>query len=502
MKSARPAKGSLQERGQLTWSDLKPPSAASEQDAIQHVLRLIDTNQRRVESDFGTNHVPGFQSVGIVGAGVMGASIAAAAVSHGLRVVITDKQEDALATLPSRVAARLSSNGAPTGPSNDSAIGRLVRPIRRLADVGRCDLVVEAIFEDILAKRQLLAELERELADHSVLASNTSTIPIGKLAKVLDDPGRFCGCHFFVPLGQPPMLEIVGAEESRSRTIAAVTKFAAKINRLPLLVRDEPGFVSNRLIPPYMAEALQLLAEGVPVDTIEAAATDFGMTVGPLRLCDETGADTVLDCGWAMSGSDEDLIVYSPLLPKMVKQNRLGRKSGAGFFHYDRPATSPQPSAVEADPKDTASELQPDETRTAATQWATLKGSSLLSTEPAFAPQPPGRSDPAINELIAPLVESPRQHTKETIIARLFMPVLMEATRMLQRGSVRSPGEVDLAAVLGFGFPPSRGGLLYWADTLGAARIVEMARSLEYVGKRYKVPPMLLKMAREGGTFY
>ncbi len=477
----------------MTWSDLKPPSAASEQDAIQHVLRLIETNQRRVECDFGTNHVPGFQSVGIVGAGVMGALIAAAAVSHGLRVVITDKQEDALETLPNRIAARLGSNGAPTGHSNDSAIGRLVRPTRRLADVGRCDLVVEAIFEDVLAKRQLLAELERELADHSVLASNTSTIPIGKLAKVLDDPGRFCGCHFFVPLGQPPMLEIVRAEESRSRTIAAVTKFAAKINRLPLLVRDEPGFVSNRLIPPYMAEALQLLAEGVPVDTIEAAATDFGMTVGPLRLCDETGADTVLDCGWAMSGSDEDLIVYSPLLPKMVKQNRLGRKSGAGFFRYDRPATSPQPSARE---------LQPGERPTAATQWAPLKGSSLLATEPTFAAQPPGRSDPAINELIAPLVESPRQHTNETIIARLFMPVLMEATRMLQRGSVQSPGEIDLAAVLGFGFPPSRGGLLYWADTLGAARIVEIARSLEYVGKRYKVPPMLLKMAREGSTFY
>jgi 3-hydroxyacyl-CoA dehydrogenase/enoyl-CoA hydratase/3-hydroxybutyryl-CoA epimerase/3-hydroxyacyl-CoA dehydrogenase/enoyl-CoA hydratase/3-hydroxybutyryl-CoA epimerase/enoyl-CoA isomerase len=408
----------------------------------------------------------------------MGSWIAAAALQHDVAVVLADSDNAVLDAAADRIDAWLSSHPVGRRSFDLATVRKRLRTTDQLEEVARCDLVVEAVKEDVFVKQPLLSRLEGSLGAGSVLSTNTSTLGIDRLAEGLADPSRFCGCHFFLPLGQVPVLEIIRGTHSRPEAVGMVVALAQKTGYVPLVVRDAPGFVLNRLMLPYLCEALQLLGEGVSMAMIEETAVEFGMNIGPLRLCDEIGTDTVLNCGFAMLGSSEDLVVRSPLLVGMVKRGRLGRKSGAGFFAYgSRDAESGD--GAEADVS------------------AGLRDHTLS----AFPPPPPGCPDPEMAAVIDRWRGEPRQHTEETILTRLFIPVLLEATRMLDRGSVRGPEEIDLAAAM-FGFPPSRGGLLYWADSLGGERVVQMARSLDYLGQRCRPTPRMLDMAASGDVFY
>jgi len=420
--------------------------------AARHVQRLMEAERREAESQYGADGRRRPASVGIVGAGVMGASIAAAVVGRQIPVVLVDDDAQAQATARARISSWLSAGSATSGvPGAD--VDRLVR-LGGLDEAAQCDVVIESVAEILALKQQLLADLEPRLADGAILASNTSTIPLARLSSPLRDPGRLCGCHFFLPIGQAPMIEIVRGEKTRPETIAAAVDLAGAIGHLPLVVPDVPGFVANRLLVPYLSAAMQLLAEGESVEAVERAAENFGMIWGPLRLMDAIGLDTALHCGWVIAGSSADLVVGSPLLVAMVKAKQLGRKTGGGIFVY-------------------------------------------ASDDPA-----PRGLNPALHEALARCPQTPRLHTEETIVLRLLTPMLLEATRMLQRGDVRDAGQIDLAVILGFGFPPSRGGLLYWADQLGAARIVELLGTLDYLGARAQPPSLLLERAQRGGTFY
>lgn len=421
--------------------------------AVQHIQRLLDAERQAALSQYGAAGLRTPQSVGIVGAGVMGSSIAAAVVRSGIPVVMADENAQALATVRQRISAWLTPRGARTEvPSFD--VERLVRLGRDLDQVARCDFAVESVVEKIAVKQQLLTQLEPRLADGTIMASNTSTIPLARLSSPLRDPGRLCGCHFFLPIGQAPMLEIVRAAKTRPETVAAAVGFANAIGHLPLVVSDVPGFVINRLLVPYLSAAMELLAEGVTVEAVETVAESFGMIYGPLRLMDAIGLDTALQCGWAVSGDSSGLVVGSPLLVAMVKARQLGRKTGAGFFLYD--ADVPAPRGV----------------------------------------------NPELYEALARWPQAPRPHTKDTILWRLLTPMLLEATRMIERGIVRDAGQIDLAVLLGFGFPASRGGLLYWADQLGAARIVEQLGTLDYLGRRAEPTPLLLAMVADNRRFF
>lgn len=421
--------------------------------ALRHVQELMAAERRQAAVADGAAETGKPASVGVIGAGVMGSFIAASAVRSGVPVVIVDKDEQAVAAAPQRIAARL--NAAAAGrPVPADAVGTLVQTSRDLAAAARCPLVVESVVEELAVKVQLLGELEPLLAADTIVASNTSTLPLAKLSAQLRDPGRLCGCHFFLPIGQAPMIEIIRGEKTRPATIAAAVRFANAIEHLPLVVADAPGFLVNRLLVPYLAEAMQLLTEGASVGEVEAAAEAFGMLLGPLRLLDEIGLDTALECAWTMSGSSADLVVRSPLLVAMVKAKQLGRKTQAGFFLYEG-----------ADPR-------------------------------------PSRLNPALARALARWPQEPRPHTADTIVLRLLMPMIQEATRMLHRGSVRDAGQIDLAVTLGFGFPAARGGLLYWADQLGAARLVELFGTLDYLGPRAQPVPRLREMALSGAAFY
>lgn len=428
-------------------------AAAAPEAAAEHIQRLMTAERRWAESQYGANGIGPPATVGIVGAGVMGTAIAAAVVRHRIPVWIVDQDDQAVAAAPQRIARRL---GTLSGETQASAadVQQLVRTSRDLAAAARCDFVIESVVEKLAVKQQLLAQLEPLVAPGTIVASNTSTISWAHLATSLHDPGRLCGCHFFLPLGQAAMMETIRGERTRDDTIVAAIGFANAIGHLPLVVADAPGFVVNRLLVPYLAEAMHLLTEGVSVDAVERAAEDFGMAMGPLRLLDEIGLDTALECAWTMSGSSASLVVRSPLLVAMVKAKHLGRKTQAGFFLYDGQDQAP-------------SALNPHLAKTLA-RW-------------------PHPSQP---------------HTAETITWRLLTPMLLEATRMLQRGSVRDAGQIDLAILCGFGFPESRGGLLYWADQLGAARIVQLLGTLDYLGARAQPTPLLLEMAQQDRRFF
>lgn len=427
-----------------------------------NVGSLIDFNRQRIDVDHLRGRVRTVRSVGIVGAGKMGAAIAAATAAGRLPVVITDSNPRVLADLPQRLAVELGRDqplvgaGRQPGAERESTVGRLVRPTTDPEAIAGSDLVVETVIENPEVKRRVFADLEPRLGGETILASNTSTLPITRLTAGLADPGRFCGLHFFHPVAERPLVEVVHGPETSDQTVATAVSYVKAIGKIPLVVRDGPGFVVNRLLLPYVSEAMQLLLEGAAIEAVERAGTNFGMALGPLALLDQIGIDTALDCGWVLSGAYPENVATSPLLMAMVKAGRFGQKSGAGFFAYQR------------------------EPNGAATR----------------------RRDPAVEAIIARWAESPRQHTPDTITARLFLLMLLEATRILQEKKVTDPRSVDLGAIFGLGFPESRGGLFSWADTLGAARVIRMLRPLESLGPRARPTPLLMEMAEKNRRFY
>lgn len=433
-----------------------PSSPKPQNPAERNVAALVRWNQRRTETDYGRPASKAIRSVGIVGAGAMGTSIAAAAVRAGLHATVTDTQSQALDTLPARLTAELAGPGNPQVKPQPSATDTLLRATDDLREVARCDVVLETVVENLPVKERLLAELEPLLAEQSVLASNTSTLSIGRLAERLARADRFCGIHFFLPVGERPLIEVVRGPQTSHATLCTAVAFARALGKMPLVLNDSPGFLVNRLMMLYLSEGLQLLAEGASIEQIEREATRFGMAMGPMTLIDRIGLDIVLDCGWVLAGSLGESMVPSPILVSLVKARRLGRKSGQGFFRYS-----------------TGGERQD-----------------------------PDGPDPMLDELIARWQTHPARHTPESIIARLFLPMLLEATRVLAESRINDPREIDLAVIFGFGFPASQGGLLYWADTLGPARIVEMLRPLAPLGPRAAPTPLLLEMAATGRPFY
>jgi 3-hydroxyacyl-CoA dehydrogenase/enoyl-CoA hydratase/3-hydroxybutyryl-CoA epimerase/3-hydroxyacyl-CoA dehydrogenase/enoyl-CoA hydratase/3-hydroxybutyryl-CoA epimerase/enoyl-CoA isomerase len=430
--------------------------------ALQNVRLLVERNRQDIGLDRGGMAPRAIRSAGIIGAGLMGTAIAAAHVRHGLRVVITDADSRALAAAPQRIAAALA-GGAPDAQAQ-RLVSQCVETAAEEAAVARCDLVLEAIVETFKAKNKLYSHLEGQLPPETILASNTSTIPVGRLAAFLSEPARFCGFHFCHPVQERPLVEIVRGPKTGDPAIATLVAHAKAIGKMPIVVRDGPGFLVNRLLLPYLGEALELLLEGVSMRAIEEAAGSFGMAKGPLRLLDEIGLDTVLQGGVILAEAFPERTIASPLLVAMVKAGRLGCKAGAGFFRY---ATAEQLSGPAATP---------------ATAEAT--------------------DEETVGKIIARWARPSPGHTPHSITARLMLPMVLEATRVLEENKVRDPRDIDLAAIFGLGFPSTRGGLLWWADTLGARRILEMLRPLERLGPRTQPTPMLRDLARSHGHFY
>jgi 3-hydroxyacyl-CoA dehydrogenase/enoyl-CoA hydratase/3-hydroxybutyryl-CoA epimerase/3-hydroxyacyl-CoA dehydrogenase/enoyl-CoA hydratase/3-hydroxybutyryl-CoA epimerase/enoyl-CoA isomerase len=423
--------------------------------ALLNVFFLTD----RVKKDTGVDRRDvkprEIRSVGVIGAGIMGAGIAAANLKRKVPVTITDAAEDALAKGVQTVLEEAAYNKQTKGPDVKRIVelGPLLNISKADAELAACDLIVEAVVENADVKRQIYARLEPKLAAGAILASNTSTIPITRLAEQLERPEQFCGIHFFNPVRQMQLVEVIRGAKTSDQTIVTAVAYAKRIGKMPIVVNDGPGFLVNRLLLPYMNEALELICEGAEIKQIEKAATRFGMPMGPIGLYDMVGLDTALYAGRTMWEAFPERTTVSPLLLAMVKAGRLGQKTGSGFFSYKN-----RKKRAEPDPEFTA-----------------------------FAERYVGQQ---------------KKFTEDELTARLFLPMLLEATRVLQDNIVRDPRDVDFGLIFGLGFPAFKGGLLFWADTVGADKILQMLEPLEHLGERSRPTPMLLEMAQNHRKFY
>jgi 3-hydroxyacyl-CoA dehydrogenase len=280
------------------------------------------------------------KSMAILGAGVMGVEIAAANLHCGLRVVMTDTNPNALAAVPARIKSELAKyerRGRASGTvCSQAEPGNKVEVTTDDKRIAACDLILETVVEDAAVKRQVYGRLEPRLAAHSILGTNTSTIPIGELAAELDKPERFCGIHFCHPVHINPLIEIIPGPKTSMETVFASVDYAKMLGKMPIIVEDGPGFLVNRLLLRYNDEAVHLLMDGVGVEQIDRVATEFGMAMGPFRILDEIGLDTSLSAGKVLLNAFPDRVAKLPILPLLVKRKQLGQKSGAGFYRYSR----------------------------------------------------------------------------------------------------------------------------------------------------------------------
>jgi 3-hydroxyacyl-CoA dehydrogenase/enoyl-CoA hydratase/3-hydroxybutyryl-CoA epimerase/3-hydroxyacyl-CoA dehydrogenase/enoyl-CoA hydratase/3-hydroxybutyryl-CoA epimerase/enoyl-CoA isomerase len=423
--------------------------------SLLNVFFLTDRNKkdRGVDADIEPAQV---STSAVIGAGIMGAGIAAANVKRSVPVTLTDANHDALNRSVAAILKEVSFNKKTRKSDLDRALklAPLLNATGSDVEVASADIVIEAVVENAEVKRQIYKRLEPQLRPDAILASNTSTIPITQLAADLEHPERFCGIHFFNPVRQMKLVEVIRGEQTSDQTVATAVAYAKRLGKSPIVVNDGPGFLVNRLLLPYMNEALELIVEGAEIKAIERTAKKFGMPMGPITLYDMVGLDTAFYAGRTMWEAFPDRIAASPILPALVKAGRLGQKSGLGFFSYQNKKRRAEP-------------------------------------------------DPELAKYVDPYIKSkPRDLDVGEIESRLFLPMLLEATRVLQEQLVRNVRDVDLGLIFGIGFPPFKGGLLHWADTLGAAEIVERLKPLESLGVRARPTPLLLDMAANGKKFY
>lgn len=394
------------------------------------------------------------QRVGVVGAGIMGAGIAGAHIRRGVPTLLLD----------ANAAALEKGLGAITKVLTDRVkIGRMkpeevVSALSRLSSVGSLqafadrDVVIEAVVENEAVKKQFFGDVQKLVGPDTILASNTSTISITRMAESVTKPENFAGMHFFNPVDRMQLVEVIRGERTSDQTVVTLVALAKRIGKTPIVVRDCPGFLVNRILFPYMNEAMALLEEGAEPRAVDKAATAFGMPMGPIALSDVVGLDTALYAGRVVNTAFADRSKSTRLLEELVSAGRLGQKSGAGFFSY-------------------------------------AKG-------------PRGADDPAFGAILEKVRTGKHTFTPEEITDRLFLPMLTEASRVLTEGIVREPGDVDMGLILGIGFPAFRGGLLRWADTVGLPAMVQKLRQYENLGLRYQPTEQIAKLAAEGKGFY
>jgi 3-hydroxyacyl-CoA dehydrogenase / enoyl-CoA hydratase / 3-hydroxybutyryl-CoA epimerase len=427
-------------------------AVTSEARSLVHLF--FTTTAAKNDPDLGPGVEPRkVERIAVVGAGFMGAGVAAVSAESGISVRLKDVKPEAAAkglkTARDILVKRAQRKKAK--PFEVTKITDRVEATTEYSGFHTADLIVEAVFEDIAIKHKVLREIEERLDENAVLGSNTSTIPIAELAKGVDHPEKVIGIHFFSPVDKMPLLEIITHEGTAPWVTATTHAYGKAIGKTPIVVNDAPGFYANRILTPYMAEAALLVEEGVRIEDVDRAMTAWGYPVGPIKLFDEVGLDVALHAGKIMADAFPDRMKPNTVIQKMVEDKRSGRKNGRGFYTYAEGKKS-----------------EPDETVYA------LLGS------------PPRKTLP-----------------REEIQERLGLMMVNEAIRTLEEGVLRSARDGDVGAVLGIGFPPFRGGPFWYVDTVGAQQVLDRLKALEAkFGPRYAPARMLEERAKSGEKFF
>ncbi|MEL7215753.1 MAG: 3-hydroxyacyl-CoA dehydrogenase NAD-binding domain-containing protein, partial [Pseudomonadota bacterium] len=394
------------------------------------------------------------KTVGILGAGMMGAGIAYVSALAGINVVLIDR-EQAAADKGKAYAEGILDKGITRKKVTEEKKAKVLGLINATTDLNalaNCDLIVEAVFEDPGVKAEMTQKVEAIIPEDCIFASNTSTLPITGLAKASKRPEQFIGIHFFSPVDKMLLVEIIKGKETGDRAVAKALDFVRQIRKTPIVVNDARFFYANRCIIPYVNEGARMVVEGVAPALIENAAKLFGMPLGPLQLTDETSIDLGVKIAKATKeamGNEYDGTADEVIFG-LYEAGRLGRKSNAGFYEYDE------------------------------------KGKRQ-----GFWP---GLKDTWKGETEIPL---------EDVKSRLMLIQSLEAVRALEEGVLEDIREGDVGAILGWGFAPWSGGPFASLDMLGLEAAVALCdRLTETYGERFTAPKLMRDMAANGETFY
>ena len=401
----------------------------------------------------------------VLGAGIMGGGIAYQSASKGTPILMKDIKEEAV-ELGLKEARKLFAKQVERKKLTTEQMAEKlsqIRPTLSYGDFGHVDLVVEAVVENPKVKEAVLTEVEGLVGEETILASNTSTISITRLASSLSRPENFCGMHFFNPVHRMPLVEVIRGEKTSDAAVAGTVAYARAMGKTPIVVNDCPGFLVNRVLFPYFGGFSLLMAQGADFQRVDKIMEKFGWPMGPAYLLDVVGMDTAVHAGEVMAegfpermgslGGNGD----KSAIQVMFENDRLGQKNAKGFYAYEEDK----------------------------------KG------------KPKKVSDEAAIELVKGVAKESREFGDDEIIARMMVPLCLEAVRCLEDDIVASPAEADMALIYGIGFPPFRGGALRYIDAMGVDAFVKLADGLaEELGPLYAPTDKLREMAAAGETFY
>lgn len=396
----------------------------------------------------------------VLGAGIMGGGIAYQSASTGTPIKMKDIAQEGL-DLGLAEASKLLTKRVSRGRMSAAKMGETLNridPTLSYEGFDDVDIVVEAVVENPKVKHAVLAEVEKNVRDDAIIASNTSTISISSLAEALQRPENFCGMHFFNPVHAMPLVEVIRGEKSSDNAIARTVAYASAMGKKPVVVKDCPGFLVNRVLFPYFAGFALLVRDGADFQAVDKVMERWGMPMGPAYLTDVVGIDTGVHAGNVMAEGFPDRMGFDSKSATeiMFDAGRFGQKNDKGFYDYKLDKRGK--------PKKTASDT-------------------------AY-------------ELLAPHVAERREFSEEEIIARMMVPMATEMVRCLEDGIVGSPAEADLALLYGIGFPPFRGGVIRWLDTIGLEQFAEMAKQHEGLGKCYELTEGMRAKLANNETYY
>lgn len=401
--------------------------------------------------------------VGVLGGGLMGAGIAnVTATRAGLPVRVKDINPQGISqvlkytwdTLSKRVRNKR------MRPNERQRQMMLISGSTDYRGFDNIDIVVEAVFEDLSLKQQMVADIERFGAAHTIFASNTSSLPISQIAAQAQRPEQVIGLHYFSPVDKMPLVEVIPHEKTSEETIATTVALARKQGKTAIVVADRAGFYVNRILAPYINEATRCILDGEPIESIDRVMVDFGFPVGPMTLLDEVGIDVATKIIPILVEQLGPRFAAPPSFDIILQDGRKGRKNGRGFYLYPAPKSS--------------------------FKWGRNKTK---------------QADSRIYSLLG---VTPKAHLEPALIAqRCTMMMLNEAVRCLEESIIRSPRDGDIGAVFGIGFPPFLGGPFRYLDSLGADKVMKTLRLLtRQYGERFEPCQLLVTMAEQQQQFY